>query len=511
MQKVKKYLSLAVVTCLMLSLVLTGCGDSGTASNSTSAASSAAASTAAASSTEELPEVELSWYLPGPAQKDMDKVNEELNKITKEKINATVKVNLIDFSAWKDKSSVMIAAGENFDMMFTAGWSSYSQNVAKGAFVDITDLMGQYAPKTKEMLHAAYLEGSKINGKNYAVPTSKELAHSFGFLYRVDIAEKYGLDLTGVKSYGELEPFLKVIKEKEPDMYPMEGYYQNNPMQLLDFDAVGDNKTVGKLYPDKDTKVINEYETPEAMEILKIQHKYFKAGYMRSDAATVKDRNPDLKGMKDFLVIGTLKPLLDEDMGTTYGGKWKMVELTKRFIAGNDTTGSMQAISRTSKNVERSLMFLELVNTDATVNNILNYGIENVHYVKKSDNVIAFASGLDAKTSGYYPNIFWVIGNQFLNYIIEGNNTEKWSLYKEFNDSAASSKILGFTFDAEPIKTELAACANVREEFEYGIGTGSLDPEVYLPKYIEKLKQSGADKIIAEKQKQIDAWVASKK
>jgi putative aldouronate transport system substrate-binding protein len=40
--------------------------------------------------------------------------------------------------------------------------------------------------------------------------------------------------------------------------------------------------------------------------------------------------------------------------------------------------------------------------------------------------------------------------------------------------------------------------------------TGSVDPEEYLPKAIEKFKEAGIDTIIAEAQKQLNEWLASK-
>ncbi|WP_370639147.1 DUF3502 domain-containing protein [Cohnella sp. REN36] len=37
-----------------------------------------------------------------------------------------------------------------------------------------------------------------------------------------------------------------------------------------------------------------------------------------------------------------------------------------------------------------------------------------------------------------------------------------------------------------------------------------MDPAKYIPQYLDKLKASGVDKIIAEKQKQFDAWLKTK-
>ena len=145
-----------------MTTALTGC----TKSNSTeSSSASPAVSTAAITKAPEtaapvakkeaLPQVELTWAMPvaltGPP-KDIALVEAEINKYLKDKINATIKLNMIPFGSWADKSNVMISSGENVDIMFTAGWSNYRQNVVKGAFIDMTDLIDKYAPKTKAAL-----------------------------------------------------------------------------------------------------------------------------------------------------------------------------------------------------------------------------------------------------------------------------------------------------------------------------------------------------------------------
>jgi putative aldouronate transport system substrate-binding protein len=42
------------------------------------------------------------------------------------------------------------------------------------------------------------------------------------------------------------------------------------------------------------------------------------------------------------------------------------------------------------------------------------------------------------------------------------------------------------------------------------LGTGSADIETKLPEFLDKLSKAGSDKIVAEIQKQIDAWKATR-
>ena len=109
-----------------------------------------AAETAAPEETkEELKPVELKWYLMnwGGSQKDTDMVFEELSKITKEKINATIKGEFIGAGDYTEKMNLKIQSGEKFDICFTCSWAlDYYGNARKGAFAELTDLFAKYGP-----------------------------------------------------------------------------------------------------------------------------------------------------------------------------------------------------------------------------------------------------------------------------------------------------------------------------------------------------------------------------
>ncbi|MNP85767.1 hypothetical protein D3C76_1856540 [compost metagenome] len=71
---------------------------------------------------------------------------------------------------------------------------------------------------------------------------------------------------------------------------------------------------------------------------------------------------------------------------------------------------------------------------------------------------------------------------------------------------------MGFTFDVnEAIKNKVAASITIRKQYDPALDTGSVDPEKVLPEYTAKMKSSAVDEIIAEKQKQFDAYLAKNK
>lgn len=174
-------------------------------------------------------------------------------------------------------------------------------------------------------------------------------------------------------------------------------------------------------------------------------------------------------------------------------------------------TNLMWGIPQNSTDPERAMMLMNMLYTDKDLINLLDWGIEGKHYVKVSDNMIDFPAGVDAKNSGYYLGLSWVFGNQFLSYVFKGDDPDIWKKMDEFNKSAKKSRALGFNFNVESVKTEITAVTNVVNQYQKGIETGTLDPDKALPDYKAKLKSAGIDKIIEEKQKQLDAWTKMNK
>jgi putative aldouronate transport system substrate-binding protein len=458
---------------------------------------------------------EIKWYFIGNGQQpDVKLIEDAASKyIQKMGLNATLKLQCYTWGDdYDNHMRTIIASGDPFDICFTSSWANlYKQNVAKGAFVDITDLLGKFAPKTKAQLHPAFISGSAIEGHNYAIPANKELAHQWGFWLNQNMVDKYKFDLSTIKTLADIEPMLKVIKDKEPGVVPFDNLAGESAFRVLDFDRIADDFIPAALYNDsKDMKVFDLLETKEFKEHIELSRKWYQAGYIPADAATSTEFVGDIKAGKVFSKIESLKPFADEERKASWGIPCVNVYLTKPVVQTRDCTGSMQAISKTSKNPQLALKFLELFNTDKYLNNLINYGIEGKHFVKVSDNVIDYPKGVTAENSGYKPGTPWMFGNQYLNYFWKGENQQKWDAFKKFNASSTSAKSLGFNFDSTPVKNEVAACINVWQTNIQPLIVGAADPAT-LPDTIAKFKAAGLDKIIAEAQKQLDAWKAKKK
>ena len=228
--------------------------------------------------------------------------------------------------------------------------------------------------------------------------------------------------------------------------------------------------------------------------------------FWKKDLATVTDTSAERKAGK-FVVEtgGTYKPGVEGDLAAQIAGSkasdWSTVTFGEPYLGSNQGAGTMHAISKTSKNPERAMMLLELVNTDKELYNLLCFGIEGKHYNKTDENHVA-----PIENSTYNPNIDWEFGCQFNAFYKEGVKDGTWEETKRLNEEAKPSPVLGFSFDAEPVKSEIAKCQSVVQEYVPLLATGSVDLDTYYPEFIEKLETAGSEIIVAELQSQIDEW-----
>ncbi|MFX3632289.1 MAG: ABC transporter substrate-binding protein [Candidatus Pristimantibacillus sp.] len=518
MVRTKKSLLSAVILMIITVLVLSACSGNGNKEENTKETASPAAEATkepakeSASPASELKPYTLKLVYTGLPQADEQKVEAKINEYLKEKINASLDIVAIDWGPWEDKLNLMIASREEADVIFTAQWQKYAVNVGKGAFIDIGEQLQKNGQGIVSSLDPAFLEGSKINGKNYGVPTNKELASQGGIVYRKDIAQELGIDMTAVKTIADLDAVFKVVKEKKPEMTPLylkEGETFNSHY-FGNYDALGDTSIPGTILKDGDsTTVVAPYDEPRYVETLKITRDFFKKGYINSDAAVNKTMNYDaLKAGNVFAMTSSLKPGKDAELEIQTGliGKLAQLELNEKTIATSETSGAMLAISTTSKDPDRAMMLINLLHTDKYLNNLLNFGIEGEHFTKVSDEIIK----ANDNTKNYNPGAAWMLGSQFLNYVWDTEDPNKWANYKAFNEGGKISPGLGFVFDGESVKAEIGAIVNVDKQYRTALETGSVDVDKVLAEYTTKLKSAGVEKVITEKQAQFDKFLASK-
>lgn len=505
MFRTKKGLVLSMALFLGLNTVLAGCTSNSEKTGETG--ETATATSTETSTSPELKPVKLKWYYIADKQADQEKVFEAANKIIKEKINATVDFQPIDMGSYGEKLKVIIATGESYDIAWTSNWlNNYVENSLRSAYYPLDDLLTQYAPKLKASIADKYWNATKLreDGNIFAVPNMQYIAFTPAIAFKKDLVDKYNLGdaINNIKSVGDLEPIYKVIKDNEPAVYP---YFSSEGINMSNESNYALTMAGTPLYSEmKDlSKVLTYPEVPVYIEMAKAIRNFYLKGYIPKDAIAMKaDADNLVKAGKVFSTFTWYKPGIETELKNKYNGTEFIVKRTApTYVDPTQVRPTMNAISKTSPNPERAMMFLELMNTDKELYNLLVHGIEGEHYTKLD------GGNIEPTKDTKYGVLNWVMGSVFNEYLLKGDAPDKLEVTKKEMEEAKQTPITGFTPNTDNFKTELAQLTNVSTEYNEILSYGIVDTDTALAKYSEKLKKAGIDKVKDEVKKQLDEWL----
>ena len=154
---------------------------------------------------------------------------------------------------------------------------------------------------------------------------------------------------------------------------------------------------------------------------------------------------------------------------------------------------------------------LNLLYTDPEVAMIYTNGVEGITYGINDEGQCCYVNGAtDATSAGWSVGYAYANPNDFLTPTWDYQRKDAYDLMAEDNKNAIPSKALGFTCDLTPVADQVSACVNVIAQYYNPLMNGEVDIDEVLPQFQQALHDAGIDAIIAEKQKQLDAWLASK-
>ncbi len=190
------------------------------------------------------------------------------------------------------------------------------------------------------------------------------------------------------------------------------------------------------------------------------------------------------------------------------------VSNTRTVIKNGAGPNAAVAVNSQSENIEKAVELIELLNTDDELYMLITQGEEGVDYVYDEDGNYSL---VDGKYNFNYNE--WQIGQSYSPDFTRalyaqnesGENQKKaQSMVFEADKTADVSPLTGFVFDSSAVKTQIANCSSVITEMVPALSNGDLDPEKAVPQFLERLETAGVNDIIAEKQAQLDAWLAAK-
>lgn len=446
------------------------------------------------SSSPDLEPVNLVWYLRRSAPNNAESVVKKANELIKQKINATVDFKFVNPGDYDTKMQLVMSSGEVYDLAYTSlARNPYLNNVNRGAYVAIDDLLAKY-PDVKGKFVDELWDAVKVNGKTYGVPNRQIMSNQPGMWFKKDLVQKYNIDVTKIKSMSDLTAIFQMIKDKEPGVIPTRG----GQAEMIGLFAPYIPQVEGLNIDTKTWTVMDPYtEIPAIYQDYQVMRDWYQKGFFPQDVATLKDEVPLLKSGKVFSRYGRQTPG-GEALGlTTYGFETINFATNKPVISKTSVLSTITAISSTSKNPDRAMMLINLMNTDKELINLLSFGIEGQDYKKVSDNRI------EPIPNGYiFPA--WMLGDVFNTYLIPGQPDDVWEQTKKVDASADIDPLMAFNFDPTPVQTEIANLGAINDGG--ALINGLDDPDKVIKILNDKRKAAGLDKVVAEVNRQLAEW-----
>lgn len=529
MFKTKRVLRLLVVLCVVFAMALTACNSTKPdGSDATTAPGSTSASVQ--ETKEELKPVTLKWLTGGSGkQKDSDMVWAEWNKMLQEDFlpNTTVEFEVVPFGEYKERWDLMMAGGEQVDIAWTGWVIPYAEEVAKGAYLPLNDLLKENASDLLAEVPEWVLNIGAIDGVIYSVPNFQQMTQQrVGMKTQKALADKYWdvpaaekiiqADVTSgqfrgasMATYNKVEKYLKALKDA--------GELRKGitPLNFSEINAgVSFPGQTMMLRPNRgqewDYKIRPHYEFEQIKLFNDVFHDWHKKGYLRQDWLSLDNASAD-QGKEDGYIgwfHSNFEGQAERDTAT-WGFPVTVVAFEPDFYITSLESSTSTAIPRTSVDPARAVKVLELMHTakGAELYSTLTWGLEGVHFEKVAENKVKtlLYDGGQASSDHAYGLPKWAIGNTFKLWTNQAD-PEGWNSYLEqVHNNAIVAPFMGFKPDTSKIQNELAQVSAASAEFANIYAYP--DYEKRWAQMVEKLKIAGIEKIAEELQRQLDSYM----
>lgn len=470
--------------------------------------------------------VDIYWQWPsaGEVPSGLQAVEDALNAMMVPDIGVRVHLEPCVWGNAQKQAILMVSAGEQLDIMLSSNSGTLADIVESGLILPLDDLLAEYGQDILEQV-GPKLKTESYNGKQYGVCSAFKTNYAGAYMIRKDLVEKYKLDVdtTGEKMHTmeDLEKLFEIVKAGEGDKFYCDIPWNNtnDPANgfLFEFDPMGAGFTGGALMMNRsfeDTTIYNLFETDEYKEYARKRYEWAQKGYISPDAA-ITTVSPDAQMMTGHYLgsywYGNATSATDYAVGT--GIDFLQLQICKPYkkIVGGGKIGFN--ITITSASPEKAMQALNYIYAHKEAAWLFQFGVEGQSY----EVVEQFEAGPQIRylakdtTSLPYYMAYGIYGNRYLWPAVYPNVPGYLNAARAEDDAVPATRCspaTGYCFNSSSVSSEKAAVQTVIDQYCRIINAGAADPETILPEFQAALKAAGIDTIIAENQRQLDAFVA---
>ncbi len=325
------------------------------------------------------------------------------------------------------------------DIFLVRGYDNYITLVGKDLLAALDDKLTSEAKIIKDYVYPTFLEAAKVTNskgtrKTYGVPMNKGIGEYEYIVFDKEYLDKYRIDAGTMTNLEDLEYYLEILAENEPDIVPLANVFDSPDFAYL-FEP-------GFSTYISDKHVVNTYEDLKALAYFTMIARYRTMGYLKDD--------PGDTGWAVKFLRGTNADL--EALAARTGRDYDYTIHSYPVATNEDLLGSLFCVSAytVSNELTDVMEILSYLESNTAMANTLAYGVEGVHYELNEE------TGQVKKISNEYNYERDYVGNTFLTTTLEGENPNKWEQLKLQNrDSAKTadqSASVGFAYYPVDIK-----------------------------------------------------------
>jgi putative aldouronate transport system substrate-binding protein len=473
-------------------------------------------------------------------QTDASMVHEEFNRRLQDFLpGVEVEFIIVPSHEYAEQFELRMLSQTQIDVAWTGFAFSFAEQVQKGNYMQLDDLIDQNAIELRNETLPWMLDLGSVDGKLYQIPrlewmnewrmalnTPTDLFERYwdaNDAYRIFFDNSETFRSMTPEMYDFLEEYLLNIKVNDDIQSGISFRRMSMNWGVFAYDSA--SAPVFRL-PQRgepwDFTVYNYYALPEVKLYYQKMAEFYNTGLIPRNIMDMNARNyENTRTNQSF--IAWFSEYHDVD-GTQFQNAivgndeqpYVLISLEADYYIARIESVSGHVIPTTSKHPEKAIQFIELLNTSKgkELFNILAFGIEDVHWRRVDENRI--------ETLDYvgYPDDHsryglqrWSVGNVIANsYLTQSEPRDDYFDYmrRVVEEYALVSPLIGFTPDVRELQALNMAVQEVINEFEWPIGLGVLgdDWEQQYEIMISRMEEAGISQLVSELQRQVDTFLS---
>ena len=436
---------------------------------------------------------------------DMQAVNDAVNELVRDKIGAEIELVPMLFITAFGKNDIRILRevemikkeGKYFDVLPSI--------LPETEFIQLDGLLEEYGTDILRMIEPYKIESSRKDGILRSLPTMNDFVASAGITMRKDLIDIYRIDLSNVRTFEDMDPVYEFLRIHKPEMYMICGYQTNAGLLYRHKSARIDSDSVFIQDESDPARIINFYGSDFYAGSVRIFREWFLKGYISKKWAFQNVFASDLvKAGELFSYVTAYKPGIEHEASTNCGMEMITIPIMEPVISRNMLEKHQWGISVECEFPEKAMQFLNLLYSDAELVNLIVFGIEGVHYTVHQDGTLGPPEIKSAENAAYFESITWLLPNELITKVWEGNDSDVWERTRAFNNDARISEAISINISDPNILERYAEFCRIVNTYGLGLETGQIDPDIYLPLMLQELEDAGLENIRKVLQSQLD-------